>query len=69
MALQILALVLITALLLLPAARVLRFVRNGARKTDPMLKDASRQLADEILVLILIVAFLAVAFSMHIGPF
>ncbi len=69
MVLQILALVLIAALLLVPAARMLRFLRRDKQQTNPILKEAPRQMVEQILVLVLVVVFLAVAVWMHIGPF
>ncbi len=69
LALQILALVLIAALLLLPAARMLRFLRRDKQQTDPILREAPRQMVEQIVVLALVVLFLAVAVMMHLGPF
>ena len=69
LALQILALVLIAALLLFPAARMLRILRLDKQQTDPILKEAPRQMVEQILVLVLVVVFLAVAVWMHLGPF
>ena len=69
MVLQILVLVLIAALLIVPAARVLRLLRRDPEQTDPIMREAPRQLIEQIVILVLVVAFLTVAFLMHLGPF
>lgn len=69
MTLQIVALVVIAVLLLFPAARMLSFLRREMHNAEPILKDGPRQMVDQILVLILVLAFLAVAVLMHIAPF
>lgn len=69
MVLQIVALAVIAVLLLFPAARMLGFLRRETRNTEPILKDGPRQMVDQILVLILVLAFLTIAFLMHIAPF
>ena len=69
MAIQIVALVLIALLLLLPAARMLRFLRREKRSAFPILKEAPRQMVEQILVLVLVIGLLTVAVLMHFTPF
>lgn len=69
MAIQIVALVLIAALLLFPAARMLRFLRRENQRADPILQEAPRQLVEQILILVLVVVALTVAVLMHFAPF
>lgn len=63
------ALVLIAALLLFPAARTLRFLRGDKQSVDPILQEAPRQLVEQILILVLVVVALTVAVLMHFAPF
>jgi uncharacterized membrane protein YidH (DUF202 family) len=69
LAIQIVALIVIAALLLFPAARMLRFLRREKQIDDPILKEAPRQMVEQILVLVLVLAVLTVAFLMHFAPF
>ncbi len=69
MALQIVALILIAALLLFPAARMLRFLRREKQSADPILKDEPRQMIEQILILVLVLLGLTVAVLMHFAPF
>lgn len=69
MATQIVALILIGVLLLFPAARMLRFLRREKRSADPILKEGSRQMVEQILVLVLVLVGLTVAVLMHFAPF
>ena len=75
MTFQIVALIIIAILVLFPALyalRRLRQTRASARTdaaTDRFLREAPRQLTSEIILLLLILAALAVAVLMRIGPF
>ena len=69
MALRLAALILLAVLLLFPAARMLRFLLRLEQSSDPILKEAPRQMVEQILVLILVLAALAVAVLMHFAPF
>jgi len=73
--LQVVALIIIAILVLFPAWHALYRLRRAptTSKTDPatdrFLRDAPRQLASEIFLLVLILAALAIAVLMRIGPF
>jgi hypothetical protein len=69
LAIQIVALILIAVLLLFPAARMLRFLRRQKQSGDPILKEAPRQMVEQILILVLVLALLTVAVLMHFAPF
>jgi uncharacterized membrane protein YidH (DUF202 family) len=69
LAIQIVALILIAVLLLFPAARMLRFLRREKQSTDSIPKEAPRQMVEQILVLVLVLALLTVAVLMHFEPF
>lgn len=69
MALQIVALILIAVLLLFPAARMLGFLRGDRRSANPVLRESPGQLIDQILIPVLVLAFLTVAVLMHFRPF
>ncbi len=69
MALQIAALLVIAALLLFPAVRVLRILRRGKSRGDPLLKEGPGQMMEQILVLVLLLVALAVGVLMHFAPF
>ena len=67
--LQIVALLFISVLLLFPAVRMLRALRRAKRTGDPLLSEGPRQLMEQILVLVLVLAALAVGVLMHFAPF
>ena len=66
---RIVALSLIAALLLVPAIAALRYVRRVGLERDKLLGDAPRQIIEQIVVLVLLLACLAIAVAFHIGPF
>lgn len=69
LALQIFALILIAGLLLFPAARMLRFLRREKQSADSILKAAPSQIVEQILILVLVLAFLSFAVLRHFTPF
>ena len=69
MALQIVALILIAVLLLFPAARTLGFLRSDKQSRHPVLGEAPGQMVEQILIPVLVLAFLTIAVLMHFRPF
>ncbi len=56
-------------LLLFPAARMLRFLKRDKQSAAPIVKDGPRQMVEQILILLLVLASLTVAVLMHFAPF
>ena len=69
MTLQIVALLLISVLLLFPAVRMLRALRRARRTGDPLFREGPKQLLEQILILVLLLAVLTVGVLMHFAPF
>jgi uncharacterized membrane protein len=69
LAFKIVALVILAVLLLFPAARMLAFLRRDKQSMDPTLREGPRQMVEQILILVLVLAFLSFAVLMHIAPF
>jgi hypothetical protein len=69
LAFRIIALSLIAALLLVPAVSTLRYMRRVGLDRDKLLRDAPRQIIEQIVVLVFLLVCLAIAMVFHIGPF
>lgn len=69
MVIQIVALILIAVLLLFPAARTLGFLRSDKRSSHPVLREGPGQMVEQILIPVLVLAFLTIAVLMHFRPF
>ena len=69
MALQIVALIVIAMLLLFPAAGMLGFLRSDRQSRNPIFTAEPGQMVEQILIPILVLAFLTVAVLMHFRPF
>jgi hypothetical protein len=56
-------------LLLFPAARTLVFLRGDKRSSHPVLREGPGQMVEQILIPVLVLAFLTIAVLMHFRPF